>query len=321
MTSVSPKLKELLSKGRQKYANRGMNAMVKVKEGKTTVRVLPAIGEDGKFWADLGLHWIKADIKSKPVAVVGCAEKVHDQPCVVCNAIVKSLSECVDSQSEELIKSWRSKKTAILNVIIRDGADKSESVQMLEVTATVMDNILNLVDIHADEGIFALDAATGIDFVIERRGKMLDTEYTVAAKPGTSPPVTKAQMEGRHDLMSVIEKEFFRGDETKALNQIAQITGVSMPIVSSALTSGRATNAALTSSVAAGADDFTAEAAKAPKVDPNSTAVHAAVAGSKPVIPITVPATQAESGITENVTIADDEMNALLAELDTMTAP
>jgi hypothetical protein len=312
--ALSPAMQALLKNARNKYQSRGATKVLKIKEGKTRYRVLTGNqnGVEGQFWADLGVHWIKAEKNGKPMAVTGCHEKVHDKPCPICNAIEKAMLSAPDTETENLYKEWRSRKQALLNVIVRDGVDKSDVAQILEVPATVIEQIFGVLQTYADDGIDALDSDSGVDFIIERRGKGFDTEYSVTVPP-KSVAVTKAQLDSRHDLADYISREHFRGEETKALNSIAQITGVSMPSAGPALASGRATTAALTNQSVQGAEDFDTEVPFEV-----SEPISAPVVALKPVAAAPKAAPVIETEAVEDA--AGSDMDDLLAELDNMTA-
>lgn len=321
--ALSPQMQKLLKEGRNKYQSRGATKVVKLKEGKTRIRVIPGNqgGVEGKFWADLGVHWIKAEKNGKPMAVTGCHEKVHDKPCAVCNAVEKALLSAPDTETEELYKEWRSRKTALLNAIIRDGADKSDVAQILEVPSTVIENIFGILQTYADDNMDALDPNDGIDFIVERTGKGFDTKYNVTPPP-KSVALTKAQVDSAVDLYEFIEREHFRGEETKALNSIAQIAGVSLPSSAGpALSTQRQTTNALSNQSVAGAEDFDNEIPfDAP--NPNPTAVQQAAK------PVAAPAAVKETTAAKPVEVAapvveeaaSSDMDDLLAELDNMTA-
>lgn len=328
--ALTPAMQALLKNARSKYQSRGSSKVIKLKEGKTTIRVLPGNqgGVEGKFWADLGVHWIKAEKNGKPMAVTGCHEKVHDQPCAVCNAVEKALLSAPDTATEDLYKEWRSRKTALINVIVRDGADKGDLAQIMEVPATVAELIFGNLQTYADAGMDALDPATGVDFIVERRGKGFDTEYNVMVAPAAKPnPLTKAQLDSAHDLVDFIEREHFRGEEPKALNSIAQITGVSMGYAASpALAPARQTTAALTNQSVAGAEDFGDVPFEV--ANPNPTAVQqaakpvAAAPAPAPVAPAPAPAAPVAAPVAAEpaADVLSDDMNEMLAALDTMTA-
>jgi hypothetical protein len=244
--SVSPELEALLKKNKAKYQG-GQAKTFKFPEGRTKIRILT--GKPGEvFWADSGVHWIKSSKDGKPVAVVGCRETVYEEECEICQAIDKALKSVVDPEEEELIKSWKARKSVLVNALIRSGEKASEDPVIVELTPTTFGNILSVAEERAGEGINIFDMAEGYDLVVERRGKGLDTEYTVmpSAKPSAVPKGAIAKM---HDLKAFIEANYFKGEERKALSAIASMTGVSVAAVAG-VTAPR-----LTSSVAAGADD------------------------------------------------------------------
>lgn len=224
--ALSPALLASIKGAKNKYS-RSQNNSVKIKEGKTTVRILPGdpAVNNGKFWAELGVHWIKTEKNGKPVAVVGCHDEVYDRECPVCTMISKAMATAVDDESIAIIKEWKTKRTSLFNAIIRDGADKSDDPQILELTGGATGNLLGIIAEYDAADVNILDLTEGMDFVIERKGKGFDTEYTVMPAP-KSKPLDKKVMDKVHDLQAFIEKEFFRGDEAKAINAISQMTGV-----------------------------------------------------------------------------------------------
>lgn len=234
MKALSPTLAALLKKTKSKYAGNAGRS-VKLKEGSTRVRILQQ-DPDNQFWADLGVHWIKTEKNGKPVAVVGCHDVVKDEPCPICTAIEKAAASVVDDDTLEIIKEWRARKSVLVNALIRSGSEASEDPVVLELTTTTFGHILSVIEQYAMDDINVLDPKEGVDFVIERKGKGLNTEYTVMPAP-KSKPVDPAVLERLTDLSDYIEKQFFRGEESKALRAIGQVTGVS---TSPALTASKA---------------------------------------------------------------------------------
>lgn len=226
--ALSPSLMAAIKGAKAKHSRGGLTKIVKVKEGKTKVRILPGLGEDGIFWQDLGIHWIKQEKNGKPVAVVGCHDHTYEQPCPVCTAIDKALKSATDDTEVELYKEWGARKEVLVNALIRSGSDASEDPVVLSLTSTTFAAILSVIEEYADEMGNILDPDTGIDFVIERAGKGLDTKYTVMPAP-KSTAVPKAALDKRIDLAEFVQTEFF-GKDTKALNAIASISGVTPAI-------------------------------------------------------------------------------------------
>jgi len=238
---MSASLKEtlaLLKGAKNKYA-RGGGKTVKPKEGKTRVRILQ--GPDAKFWRDLGVHWIK-NAEGKVLIAVGCDYYTYDKPCPIDTAIDKAMKAATSDDEVKMIKEWKAKKSVLLNALILDGPDASPDPQVLELTPTTFGNFLSIMEEYADEVGNVLDAETGLDFIIERRGKGFDTEYTIMPAP-KSKPVPKAALSKLNDLDDFIDREYFAGRNTKALNFIGELTGVKVALAAptrSALLTGPA---------------------------------------------------------------------------------
>jgi gp32-like DNA binding protein len=258
MPTLSPELLKLVKSSKNKHTRAGNS--VQLKEGKTTIRIIP--NTDGsQFWADLGVHWIKTEIKGKPVAVVGCHDEVYGQPCPVCTAIAQATAAATSDEEIALIKEWKANKTVIVNALVRSGPDKSEDPQIVELKSSVWGQISGMIAEYAEADVDLLDLLKGQDFVVERRGRgQNDTKYTVMLAP-KSEPVKKDVLERVHDLKGWIESQFFRGDETKALTAIANVTGVS--VSASARLAAPARSALLTKPAAVVEDAEVAEVAEA----------------------------------------------------------
>lgn len=222
LDTATQALMDMVKGAKAKYGR--ATRTVKVKEGKTRVRIMRDPAEP-KFWRDLGVHWIKLSENGKVEAVVGCNDAVHEQPCVICTAINKAAKATQDDEALKVIKSWEVRKSVLVNALVRDGADANEAkAQILELPSTAFSQILTIFEEFLSSDINVLDYNTGVDFIIERRGAGKLTEYTVMTAP-TSKPVSLEARKTLNDLDAFIEREFFRGDERKALNAIAQFTG------------------------------------------------------------------------------------------------
>lgn len=222
--ALSPEMMKLI-KGAKNRFSRGGGKTVKIKEGKTTVRILQT---ELQFYRELGVHWIK-DEAGKVTAVVGCSDVVYGRPCPIDTAIEKAAKVATDDVMVKLIAEWKTRKSVLLKALIRDGADGSPDPQILEVTPTTFGSIMAQVEEYgADSDPF--DPEEGMDFIITRSGKGKDTEYKVMPKLRNAERVTKDQMAKAKelDLDAFIEKEFFRGEENKALTSIGEIAGISV---------------------------------------------------------------------------------------------
>jgi nucleoid DNA-binding protein len=223
--ALSPELLKLVKSSKNKHTRTGNS--VSLKEGKTTIRIL-AKGAD-QFWFDFAVHWIKTEKNGKPVAVVGCKDEVFGEPCAICTAIAQATAQATDQDEIDLIKEWKAKKGVLVNALVRSGPDKSESPQIVELKPTVWAEIAGMIAEYQESDVDLLDALKGQDFIIERRGKNLDTKYSVMLAP-KSAPVPAEAFDAMHDLKAYVEAQYFRGDETKALTAIANVTGVSVSV-------------------------------------------------------------------------------------------
>lgn len=223
MTSIAETL--ALLKGAKNQYSRNQGKTVQIKEGKTKVRILQ--GVDKKFWRDVGQHWIKPDESAKAVAVVGSRAATYDTDCAVGDAIDRAILGAVDDEQVKLYKSWRARKFVLVPALIFDGPNASPEPQILQLSSGPFHDFLSVAETYAESGVDVFSPTDGIDIVFERRGKMLDTEYTVMAAP-VSKKFDPAILTRLPDLDAFIEKEYFRqGDDRKALVAISTITGIS----------------------------------------------------------------------------------------------
>lgn len=304
--ALSPALQKLVSQGQAKYA-RGAGRALKPKEGINRWRILVP-DPNAQFWADLGVHWIKADENGKPLAVVGCSDVCFQEPCEIDTAIDQAIASAIDEDSKKLYQGWRAKKSILVNILDRTkGSEKPDEVQIAELTPTTFAAILNMVQEYAAEGQDILDPNEGIDISITKTGKGLSTEYQVNAAAGTSKPVTKKQLSECHDLVEYIKKEFFKGEEQKALNQIAQLSGIKVARIGA-----RTPTPALTSKAAAVEDMIDEDdLADAAEEEPKKPA-------SKPTAAAEKPAAAKAEAVEEEPAFDADDVDDVLADLDNL---
>lgn len=228
-----------MKNARNKYAR--STGAYKLPKGKTTIRILQR-DPNAVFWRDSGQHWIKTEKNGKPVAVTGCKHAIYGKPCEICTAIDAAMKSASDDESLAIMKEWNVKKGVLVEALIRSGADASEEPQVLELTPTTFSTILGIADEFNEEygNIFDLD--TGMDLVIDKTGAGLDTKYAVYGAP-KSKPVPAAARKNVIDLEEWIQKEYFKGDEPKALNAIVSMSGISLPNSISGRTSKLLTSA------------------------------------------------------------------------------
>ncbi|MBA8881775.1 hypothetical protein [Phyllobacterium myrsinacearum] len=325
--ALNPALMKLVSKASSKYS-RSTGTRIKPKEGRNRYRVLaptslnaPWIGEDGQFWADLGVHWIKAELNGKPQAVVGCRDVCYGEPCELDAAIDLAINSAIDEESKKIYTEWRAKKSILLNVV--DHAGSKDECAILEVTPTTFAQITDLIQQYGENEVDITDPQNGMDIVITKTGKGLNTEYSVNVFPGKSEPISKDVLTRLHDLKAHIEKEFFRGDEKKALAFIAQTSGVALPRIGGPattkpglLTTGKSTPTKALVSEDAAVDDAVIDDSTEIDTDVDLDALNEATTLVKtPAKPVTKAAVK-PAPVAEPEDADDTSLDDILADLD-----
>lgn len=339
--ALSPELMKMVSQAKNKYAGNTGKA-IKPKEGRNTYRIVapsnaiaPWVGPTGQYWADLGVHWMKADEAGKPLAVVGDSDTVYGTPSLINSAIDLAINSAIDEDSKKLYESWRARKSVLINAI--DRSTPGEDPDVLELTPTTFGKVLDLIMMYGEAGQDITDPASGVDIVITRTGKGLNTNYDVAVAPGVSKPIPLESVSRATNLHEFIAQNYFRGEEQKALNLVSQIAGIALPALAAPATTAalpRTPTAALTAPAAAVADAAVAEtptaAPAAPAANPNADlearkaelirrqqeelkALEAQAAA--PAAPAPAPAPAAAPAVT-TLSAADEE--SILAELDAL---
>lgn len=326
--ALSPALRKSVSEAKNKYG-RSDGKRIRPAEGKNIYRIIAPteaqaawVGPSGKFWADLGTHWIKPEKNGKPIAVVGSRDVCYQEPCPVGTAVDLAIASATDDQSKGIYEEWKVSKNVLFNAINRTTNADNQEIEILEVRPTVAQQIFDLMEQYDDAGQDLTDLLSGIDIVVSRNGKGLNTEYTVNAKPGISKPVNKDATSKTHDLHDHIAKEFFRGDEVKAINAIGSIAGIPAAKMQ-ALLSGAPVTAALSASEQRTSSTPTAAltSAAAAVEDATQTTVddaeiEAAVQAASAVTE-TAPVEEAvTTAASSNAAVASADVDDVLAELD-----
>lgn len=212
-------------KQKEMAAKKSRQSTLKPAPGDHKYRILPSWRgkEDGQFWHDMGMHFIRTESSgNKPAAVYICADKTFGKPCEVCDAITKSMAVSGDDKMTEYLKQARSSQRYLMNVLHLTGTEPNK-VQVLEVGQGVFQDICNLIAEYGD----ITDPEAGIDIKIKREGSGLDTEYSVlpAAKSGKVDPKL---LSGLVNLDEWVAQENPAG-HAKALTAVGAIIGVLPP--------------------------------------------------------------------------------------------
>lgn len=233
---------KLVQGSKNKYQKGGATGYT-LQSGKTRIRILavPVVGspvidadpdKQGQFWLDVGRHWIKTTPGEKAAAVVGDRELIYGQPDPITAVVERAIRSAVSDDDIKLMESWKTQKKVAINALVRqspDGKTSEDQPEIVELPPGVWGKILGQIETYALDGIDATDLKSGLDFVIEKSGTGLKTEYNITAMAG-SKPVNPAAVKNAHDLFAYVERECFRdGDEQKALRAIGDVTGIVTP--------------------------------------------------------------------------------------------
>lgn len=213
-----------LIKQKKAALNSGNRAKtVKPPEGRSRWRILPtwrkAEGET-QFWHDFGQHFIK-DSTGSLKAVYVCTDKTYGRPCKVCDAIQQGMHATTDDAMVELLKESKASGRVLCNALHID-SDKPGDPHILELSPNTFAAVLSVIEEWGDK-VLSL-GADGMDIIIERTGKGLQTKYSVqiAAKSNAAPADVMKRIT---DLDEYVKQESLE-QEQRALTNLSAVAGL-----------------------------------------------------------------------------------------------
>jgi len=157
----------------------GRNKYFKPKQGTTTIRILPPIGDmEDFFWQNLGTHHIP---DTRKVFVCPNFTLDDDDPCPICEYVAELYSSG-DKASEKLAGEIRVRRKYAMNIIVR--GQENRGVQIYTPGITVFAAISALV--HDGDYGEIYDEYEGFDLKLTRKGSGIETEYTIVPRPRES---------------------------------------------------------------------------------------------------------------------------------------
>jgi hypothetical protein len=305
-------LKALLAKRKaDRQAKEAQNIRtVKLQDGKNRIRVLPGWRKDDPtYYHDFGVHWIKAPGESKPQAVYLCVDKTYGRPCPICETIGEGIRNTSDDAVIDALKQSNAAGRVLVNALVKSGAEPETPVVM-ELPSTVASAIEDTLITYLEDDVNVLDLNEGHDFIIERTGKGIGTRYTVNVSP-------KASVVDKKVLTSLTNLDQYVAQEqeaklAKALNAVGSAAGIS--VASSHLLTGTGGSTAAIEPPVAARAPVTPVADDAPfEAEDEFDDIPIAGAGTAPE---PAPAKAAPKAAPAAAVEDDDDMDALLAELD-----
>jgi len=178
--------------------DRGVGKFLKLKEGKTILRVLPpARGEKVPF-KTVWEHNLK--LPGGNVAFA-CPRNNFKLPCPACQQESKLKQEGMDERA----KGFRAKKRYYANVIVR--GEEELGPRIWGFGAMIEEDLMS---IRNDGGVNFSHPISGVDLIVTRKGTgENDTEYKVIANPKGPTPLASDEVmqelaESMHDLGSIV---------------------------------------------------------------------------------------------------------------------
>lgn len=185
--------------------SRGYNAEYdSLQAGKNVRRVLWPKGESDSFYSEGYLHFGLGD---NGKTVVTCPKTFNSkEKCPICE-YVEELQKSKNKDDKKLANDIKAKRRIFINVINRDD-DEDETPKVLPIGVTILKGLLETI-CDADYGDIT-DYEDGRDVTITRKGKGLQTEYTVLPKPNASVASDTKTLEELEDEMADLDKLFVK---------------------------------------------------------------------------------------------------------------
>lgn len=220
-------LLDLINQKRTQLQRGNKNRPEKLSSERNLIRILPSWtgNDEGKLWQDWGQHFIK-DQSGQLKAVYICTQTCFDEACPVCEAIAQGAAMNSDEDTLRVLKDSRSSTRVLVNALYLKGGkhDNPETTPVvLDLPPTVFDMILAAYKAYNEEGVNVFDLNEGVNFIIEKTGTGMNTEYKVTPAP-RSTKVDKSIMEKVQDLTAWARQES-EAEKAKAITSVKVISG------------------------------------------------------------------------------------------------
>jgi hypothetical protein len=180
---------------------------IKLAEGKTVLRILPARrGQGPRPWRTFFQH--RVEIPGAANAVIfTCPRMEAKLPCPVCTQ-VRRMEASSNRVDKDRAFKMSAKRRHVCNALYRSAIESGP--KLFEFGKTVYDKLCELRDEDGGHGVNFSHPITGSDIVIIRTGTKLDTEYSITPDLKGPRPITddaaqlKTILETMHDLESEV---------------------------------------------------------------------------------------------------------------------
>ena len=154
---------------------------------KSTIRILPPVGDMEFFFQEVGRHYGLADF-----GPITCPHFTSggEEACPVCDLVARLYRG--SKADKALAKRLRVSKSFWMNVVVRD-PDDSDGIEISDGPAvftpgtTVLAAIQSLIYDPEYGLVYDIEEGVGVDLTIERSGEGLETRYQVNPRRGDTP--------------------------------------------------------------------------------------------------------------------------------------
>lgn len=185
--------------------NLGGGGFWKPPEGRSTFRILPAVGTMGYFFKEVGTHYLPGE---KHFACLSISTD-GQQDCPLCQ--VEKLLR--DSGDKEAASAFYPSRSFTMNIIDRSKPD--DGVKLYSPGVTVFQGLASMVA-DPDYGDIS-DVDNGFDVKLDRKGEGQKTKYQVSAARNPSPLGTADQvqtwLEQAQDIEAMVAKQLLSPEE------------------------------------------------------------------------------------------------------------
>ena len=197
-------------------ASRGK--IITLPEGKTTLRLLPALKRNDIF-REAGQHY---GVGKEAKRFLFCPDLTNGDACPICEE-VSELRKSGDRDDEQLAKRLRAKRTFLWNAVVRKQEDLG--VRLLPSGEKIWFQIMGIIlHLNDEEGIDVASVLKGHDLIIERHGKGIKTTYQVFSKATASKLSADAEL--REQWMGDrLDFDKYVQAQVKSYDQLADILG------------------------------------------------------------------------------------------------
>lgn len=229
--------REQLKARQEKKASQNIKTF-KVPDGKTLMRILPNKEDaDAPFFHDFGQHWIKSTEKNaqgqnKITSAPLCLKKAYEENCPYCEAISEAMGQMEGNEHHfsdeevELVKGAVARHRILVNAAVRQDRAGNYKIEVVELASTAFDALINVMDEWGEE---ILSPKGGMDVVIERSGKGINTKYTVSIPKNGGNDIDDSWTEEVVDLDAFVRSQKATPERhNKAISTIGTLAGLSL---------------------------------------------------------------------------------------------